>query len=114
MKTNKEYEELTKHKQPPKLNTKNKIQNKERKHTIEEPEQLQHTNTRTRSKHTEHKNTEQDQGCGNIHIQETKTKSTEQQRYLQCNDTKDTIVCGKITAVSALWRRAARWRRRWR
>ena len=40
-------------------------------------------------------------------------KSTEQQRYLQRNDTKDTIVCGKITAV-ALWWRAARWRRRWR
>ena len=38
MKTNKEYEELTKHKQQqPKLNTKNKIQNKERKHTTEEP-----------------------------------------------------------------------------
>jgi hypothetical protein len=41
-------------------------------------------------------------------------KSTEQQRYLQRNDTNDTIVCGKITAVSTLWRRAARRRRRWR
>ena len=59
MKTNKAYEELTKHKQQqPKLNTKNKIQNKERKHTIEEPEQFQHAKTRTRSKHKEHKNTE--------------------------------------------------------
>jgi hypothetical protein len=43
-------------------------------------------------------------------------KSTEQQRYLQRNDTNDTdtIVCGKITAVSALWRRAAQQRRQWR
>jgi hypothetical protein len=40
-------------------------------------------------------------------------KSTEQQRYLRRNDTNDTIVWGKITAVSALWRRAARRQRRW-
>jgi hypothetical protein len=41
-------------------------------------------------------------------------KSTEQQQYLQRNNTNNTIVCGKTTVVSALWRWAARRRQWWR
>ena len=86
MKTNKAYEELTKHKQQqPKLNTKNKIQNKERKHTTEDQnnfntqKQEQGASTKnTRTQNTE-KHNEQTQNYEKT-FKNKKTKSTEQQQ----------------------------------
>ena len=74
-------------KQQPTRNTNNKIQNKERKQTINQPEHLQHAKTRSRNK--EHKNTEQRTKTNttsnikimsNYRFKKQKTKSTEQQQ----------------------------------
>ena len=74
-------------KQQPTRNTKNKIQNKEQKQTINQPEHLQHAKTRSRNK--VHKNTEQRTKTNttsnikimsNYRFKKQKTKSTEQQQ----------------------------------